>query len=165
MKERLVLALLIVGTGAHADDLSAQLEECSAIDNDAARVACYDGLVTDQAPEVPDVPAAAQDPEAEVATVPAAPASLGAERMPQKDRASEVREEPSEYLATVTRCDESADGRYIFFFDNEQVWKQSNADGVYFRDCSFDVTIRKDFFGYKMQLVGEKRRIRIKRLR
>ena len=53
----------------------------------------------------------------------------------------------------------------VTFFSNGQVWKQSKNDRVHFRDCNFDVTITKDFFGYKMQQEGENRRIRIKRLK
>ena len=45
------------------------------------------------------------------------------------------------------------------------MWKQANDKRLYFRDCQFDVTITKDFFGYKMQQVGEKKRVRIKRMR
>ena len=147
MKTRIILALLVAGTSAHADDLSDRVRECKTIGEDTARLACYDGLV-----------------RAEVASPPPAPASLGAETMRQKDRTGEAAEK-LEVSATVTRCSESADGRYVFYFSNGQVWKQSKNDRVHFGDCNFDVTITKDFFGYKMQQEGENRRIRIKRLK
>ena len=164
MKTRIILALLIAGTNAHADDLSDRILECSAIGEDAARLACYDGLVIAEASAVPTPPAAPAVPVAEVAAPPPAPASLGAETLRHKDRAAEAEEEVK-VSATVTRCGENADGRYVFYFSNGQVWKQSKNDRVYFRDCNFDVTISKDFFGYKMQQEGEKRRIRIKRMK
>ena len=170
MKTRIILALLIAGTSAHADDLSDRLRECKAIGDDAARLACYDGLVRAEvsaAPAAPVAPVASVAPAApvaEAASPPPAPASLGAETMPQKDRTGEAAEKV-EVSATVTRCGENADGRYVFYFSNGQVWKQSKNDRVYFRDCNFDVTITKDFFGYKMQQEGEKRRIRIKRVK
>jgi hypothetical protein len=148
MRTKTILALLIIGTNAHADDLSDRVRECSTIGEDAARLACYDGLVTAEASAVP----------------PPAPASLGAETLRHKDRAVAAEEE-IEVAATVTQCGESADGRYVFYFSNGQVWKQSKDDRVSFRDCNFDVTITKDFFGYKMQQEGESRRIRIKRLK
>jgi hypothetical protein len=170
MKKTIILALLVAGTNAHADNLSDRVRECKAIDEDAARLACYDGLVRAEvsaAPTAPAAPAASVAPAApvaEVASPPPAPASLGAETMRQKDRTGEAAEKV-EVSATVTRCGENADGRYVFYFSNGQVWKQSKDDRVHFSDCNFDVTITKDFFGYKMQQEGEKRRIRIKRLK
>lgn len=161
MKTKIILALLVAGANAHADNLSDRVRECKAIGEDAARLACYDGLISAEVSAAPTAPAA---PVAEVASPPPAPASLGAETMRQKDRTGEAAEK-IEVSATVTRCGENPDGRYVFYFSNGQVWKQSKDDRVYFRDCNFDVTITKDFFGYKMQQEGEKRRIRIKRLK
>lgn len=160
-----VLILLTAGTGALADELGDRVRECGAIENDAARLACYDGLVIAAASAAPVPPAAPVAPVvAEAASPPPAPASLGAETLRHKDRAAKAEEEIG-VSATVTRCGENADGRYVFYFSNGQVWKQSKNDRVHFRDCNFNVTITKDYFGYKMQQDGEKRRIRIKRLK
>ena len=171
-----LLILLTTTTVVQADDLSDRVSECGAIENDAARLTCFDGLVTSKAPVSPKPsvapvvpvapnPPAATETVADVASPPPAPESLGVETMRQKDRPTEAREE-IKVSATVTRCSESVDkGRYFFYFSNGQVWKQSKNDRVHFGDCSFDVTITKDFFGYKMQEVGEKRRIRIKRVK
>lgn len=161
MRSRLFIALLIVSTSAYADGLGDRVRECSAIENDTARLACFDGLDLTEAPPKPAAPVA---PVAEVAAVPAATESLGAETLRHKDRAT-GEEEDTGVSATVTRCTERSDGRYVFYFGNGQVWRQSKDDRVHFRDCNFDVTITKDFFGYKMQQDGEKRRIRIKRLK
>lgn len=160
MRKRIILALLVAGTNAQADNLSDRIRECKAMGEDAARLECYDGLVTAK------VSAAPAAPVTEVASPPPppAPASLGVETMRQKDRTGDAAEK-LEVSATVTRCGENVDGRYVFYFSNGQVWKQSKDDRVYFRDCNFDVTITKDFFGYKMQQAGENRRIRIKRLK
>jgi hypothetical protein len=164
MKTRIILALLVAGANAHADNLSDRVRECRAIGDDAARLACYDGLLSAAVSTAPTAPTAPAASVAEAASPPPAPASLGAETMRQKDRTGEAAEK-IEVSATVTRCGENADGRYVFYFSNGQVWKQSKDDRVYFRDCNFDVTITKDFFGYKMQQEGENRRIRIKRLK
>lgn len=162
-KTTVLLILLTTTTVVQADDLSDRVHDCGAIESDATRLACFDGLVTSKAPVEPTPPAATA-PVAEVASPPPAPANLGAETLRHKDRAAEAEDE-IKVSATVTRCGESAEGRYLFYFSNGQVWKQSKADRVHFRDCNFDVTITKDYFGYKMQQVGEKRRIRIKRLK
>jgi len=50
------------------------------------------------------------------------------------------------------------------YFDNEQLWKQSGAGRYRFSECDFDVTITKDFFGYKMKIDGGKT-LRVKRER
>ncbi len=93
---------------------------------------------------------------------PPVPENLGAEALPDKPGEDA---EPERFSATVTRCGESVDGRYLFYFENGQIWKQAKDNRLYFRDCQFDVTITKDFFGYKMQQAGEKKRIRIRRVR
>lgn len=168
----LVIALLLGGVQVQAADPAA----CRAIIDDAERLACYDAL--DDTPRPPEPPAlgapeaepapplspeagAAPEPPADM-TPPPAPADLGAEALP--DTREEKKEEKS-FSATVTRCGEMANGRYLFYFENGQVWKQANDKRLYFRDCQFDVTITEDFFGYKMQQVGEKKRIRIRRVR
>lgn len=66
---------------------------------------------------------------------------------------------------TVVECLQDARNDTYFYFDNGQVWKQKTDSRIKFGDCNFDVTITRDFFGYKMQLVGEARRIRIARVR
>lgn len=152
-----VLILLALNVCAQADDLGERVRYCSAIENDDLRLACFDGLTGLDAPSAPQV-------VAEVAAPPPAPENLGAERLRHKERAVEAEEEIN-VTATVTRCSEGGNDRYVFYFDNGQVWKQSNNDRVRFRDCNFDVTITKDFFGYKMQQEGETRRIRIKRVK
>ncbi|MDJ0710214.1 MAG: hypothetical protein QNJ14_07495 [Woeseiaceae bacterium] len=175
----LFVVLLLGSASAQASGLADALENCRALDDDAARLACYDALVPAAGPaeeatvaqvptEIAAVPPAqnttvtTETPET-AAALPSVPADLGAESLPRNpDNADKEKES---FSATVTRCGESVDGRYLFYFDNGQVWKQSKDNRLHFRDCQFDVTITKDFFGYKMQQVGEKKRIRIRRMR
>ncbi|MDJ0748731.1 MAG: hypothetical protein QNJ11_04570 [Woeseiaceae bacterium] len=163
----LIVVLLFGSTQAHSAELADNLAGCRAIANDAERLACYDGLAdtSSQAPPVAPsaetVVAPAPNTEAD-ATPPPVPEDLGAEVLPEKPGEEK---EPERFSATVTRCGEAADGRYLFYFKNGQIWRQAKDDRLYFRDCQFGVTITKDFFGYKMQQVGEKKRIRIRRVR
>jgi len=46
-----------------------------------------------------------------------------------------------------------------------QVWKQKNEPRQRYKECDFSVTITKDVFGYKMQIDGEGKQIRIGRIR
>jgi hypothetical protein len=65
----------------------------------------------------------------------------------------------------VSSCRKEKRGKYRFYFDNGQIWQQKDNRTVPWRECDFDVTIEKDFFGYKMLPVGEKRSIRISRIK
>jgi len=66
---------------------------------------------------------------------------------------------------TVVRCEKDVRKKMMFFFDNGQIWKQKDSKTVPWSKCSFQVTISKDFFGYKMLPDGEKREIRISRIK
>lgn len=77
------------------------------------------------------------------------------------------RDEEKEFIVqgTVVRCAVDATSKYLFFFDNGQVWKQKDNTKIRWKECAFDVTITKDFFGYKMIPVGETRKVRIGRVK
>lgn len=136
-----------------ADDITAgELQHCSAIDDSSLRLACYDRLSGRQE-SAPIAPAARPEPTAD---------DFGSESLPRD------RKDNDEKLAIevrVTRCTKNSRKKYFFYFDNGQVWKQASDKRLYFRDCDFNVTITKDYFGYKMQQEGEKRRIRISRIK
>jgi len=67
--------------------------------------------------------------------------------------------------ATVTDCQLDARGKYNFYFDNGQVWKQTDGSRSKYTDCDFAVSITKDGFGYRMVPDGGKRKIRISRIK
>lgn len=87
---------------------------------------------------------------------------LGSETLP---RGSRDEAEKLEVRATVSRCEKDFRKKYLFYFENGQIWKQTSDKRLYFKECSFDVTITKDFFGYKMKADNNKRQIRISRVR
>ncbi|MDH3305244.1 MAG: hypothetical protein OEM50_01145 [Gammaproteobacteria bacterium] len=166
LKSRLFMCRLLIASAfflgappqSHADALSEDaLQACSAIDDAPARLACYDEAVGRSAP-------AAKTP----ATLPAERPvkktldDLGDETLPGTGRADD---EALAVRATVVGCEKDARKKYVFFFENGQVWRQSSDKRVYFKNCNFDVTISKDFFGYKMQRDGDKGRIRIARVK
>ena len=87
---------------------------------------------------------------------------MGAEALPRKEgSAPDFRP----VRARVTDCRKDVSGKYFFVFENGQVWKQRDSSRLHFRDCAFEVTISKDFFGYKMQIEGDDRETRIGRVR
>lgn len=134
-----------------------ELRACSAIDDASARLACYDEAIGPPAP-------AANTSAAPRAEKPARKTldDLGAETLPGAGR---TEDEELAVRATVTGCKKDVRNKYMFFFENGQVWRQSSDKRVYFKDCNFEVTISRDFFGYKMLRDGDKGRIRIARVK
>jgi hypothetical protein len=123
------------------------------------------------APTVKEAPAAAAPAATEApATKPIAkevPAVTPAPLDDEIGKESLGRENKDELMVqgTVVRCTKDATKKYLFYFDNGQVWKQKDNTNFRWKDCAFDVTITKDFFGYRMTPVGETRRVRIARLK
>lgn len=70
-----------------------------------------------------------------------------------------------EVRGRVERCVKGRSGKYVFYFDNGQVWRQRGNARAKWKECSFDVVISKDAFGYTLVEVGETRKIRIDRVR
>ena len=137
------------GRGQEADDLA----RCNSIDDAGERLACYDAASGRNAEERP----VAAEPE-----VSALSDDIGQEQITQGDRPDD---ESTLVRGTVTNCQRDASGRYYFYFENGQVWKQKDERKLRHRSCSFDVLITRDFFGYRMQVVGEENEIRISRVR
>lgn len=182
----LLATTLVLGVPAPAradDSIPVELQRCASVAEATERLACYDELAGRAAPVLASTtkPESAAAPPAQAAPVvtaaeepvpvtapspaPAAPKTLDdidSETMP-----GATGEEEDELLvrARVTRCEKDARKKYYFVFENGQVWKQVSDKRLRYRECEFDVTITKDFFGYKMQVDGEKGRIRIDRIK
>jgi len=151
------------------------LRSCVAIESSSERLACYDQLAG-RKPPAPN--AAAREEPGDVEQPSAAPATAASAEPPTvstrtlDDLADETRpktvrdaEEEIVVRARVTSCEKDSRNKYYFAFDNGQVWKQSSDKKLRYRECNFEVTISKDFFGYKMQPDGSKSRIRIVRVK
>ncbi len=157
------------------------LKQCGAIQDQAARLACYDEVASRKpeaeppAPAVVETDAAAEqtseetesvtDAAAEVAAAPTANderlATLGDEQIGEQRKKSDM----LEIQARVVSCKKDDFRRYFFYFENGQVWKQKSDRRLSYKECDFNITITKDFFGYKMLPEGETRRIRISRVK
>ena len=135
----------------HAADAVEALRACAAVTDRDARLTCYDDL----SKRLLEDESATQTPSA---VPPSLPADLGGTAFEKMSGAPANK-------GRVTSCEKGADNRWYFFFDNEQVWKESNTGRYRFRDCNFIATISRDGFGYRMQQEGETRKIRVTRLR
>lgn len=165
-------AFLLAALMAGADgSIANELQRCSSIEDTSARLACYDGLSGPQS-VAPIAPSAAVDSlPVELSAVEASGAEQSADE-PLADPSPEtVRGDTDDKYETVTiqgtikKCRQDANKKYYFYFENGQVWKQSDRKRLNFKECDFNVTITKDFFGSKMQQEGEDRRIRITRVK
>ncbi len=180
------------------------LKQCAALQDQAARLACYDGIVArmpDAEPPTPEVtaPVLEQPSEEAVAAeeVSDADSVVADAEQVSKDAVAAVTEEASdegaaaaeeaaaakaandERLATlgqpgeqvevqarVVRCTRDSRRRYYYFyFENGQIWKQKSDRRLRYKECDFNVTITKDFFGYRMVPEGETGKIRIARVK
>lgn len=173
------LVLLCVTAPLQADDTIADgIQRCAAIAAPMDRLACFDTLagVPESAPvAVPDVAESPADIASEPApdtvaaptTEPAAPAAKTLDELDAETSPRESRDKDENLLvrARVTRCEKDARKKYYFVFENGQVWKQVSERRLRYKECEFDVTITKDFFGYKMQPDGEHRRVSIARVK
>lgn len=159
----LATVALAAAAAAHAQG-SGEMARCAEIADADERLACYDaavgrGSVPRSAPEV-----AEQETTSAESSTASAPLTqqVGEEQL---DPGLRAEREPESFRGRVTKCQQDANNKWYFYFDNGQVWKQRSGNRVRFRECDFGVTITKDSFGYRMQVDGEAKKIRIGRIR
>ena len=165
----LSLCMAAIPANGQQGSTSSALNKCAAIEDDGARLVCYDALaevlVTDSSQLEPpsDAPYVAASAGAVAAVDGPVPLTddVGKERVdPVED------EEQPRFAATVTSCRKNPQsGQYVFYFENDQVWKQSNYRALSLRNCEFDVEISKNAFGYEMYIPSKDRTVRISRLK
>jgi len=161
-----VMSTILVGVPAISHALSTieqQYLKCSAVARDSARLSCYDLVSREygqaQAAELePDEPQP-QVAEDEERFVPMSE-DMGLSSLERKET-----DERQTIRAKVTSCNLGVSGKYFFYFENGQVWKQVDSGRQKFEACDFTVTITRDLFGYKMQPDVDKRRVRISRVK
>jgi hypothetical protein len=145
------------GGGAAGESVVAGVLDCRSIADSAERLECFDTLAEAVSARSTENIGSAGD-EAGGQALPPLGDDVG--------RARADDEPAEEYTGRVTGCELSeASGRWIFTFDNGQVWRQSNTGRLPFRDCDFVVTLRRDVFGYKLEIPSANRSVRVTRIR
>lgn len=153
----LVIALDAGAAGAAEDTFAAGLLACKDIPDAARRLQCFDRLAAGVGEGNSAGMTSAED-EAGAKALPALGAEVGKPR--SEDEPAE------EYAGRVTSCEKSdVSGRWFFTFDNGQVWRQSNKGRLPFRECEFSVTLKRDLFGYKLEIPSENRTVRVTRVK
>lgn len=182
----LVAFALFVPLWAGADEM---LEECVAIDDDAARLACYDEAVgrddyldrrpaptlsgeTSQLPPAREVPPPApaarpvEQPVAEPGRVAATPAR--AAQKPADDFGLEQqRDDEKKFIRSRLDGEFTGwSGRTLFRLENGQVWRQSEPGRFRTQMDRPLITIERGVFNsYRLKVEGLNRSVRVKRVR
>lgn len=169
------LGLALLSGPALADDLQRKIDDCAEVENDDDRLGCFDALASrDEESYAPaGNEAAAVTPVTTAATIAEPESTSKDEEAPETTspiiapaRSRDEEKEKEVFDVRLTRCSQtSASGRQVYYLDNGEVWRQSNNSRNNVRNCDTPVTIRKDLFGYKMEVPSENRSIRISPVR
>ena len=154
---------------AESSDPIDELKACAKRANPDERITCYEALGK-RVLEADEATTAkkeehVQPPVAAEATVVVADSStpelkddLGGEHF-----AKETDPADAQNQGLITSCRYGRDDRWYFYFDNGQIWQQSNFGRLSFDECNFIATINKGLFGYKMKIDGRDGNIRVAR--
>jgi hypothetical protein len=152
-------------------------ESCAQINDDAARLACYDGLAhrapaaaaQPAAPVQPAAPAQPAAPEQPAAPAATPEARFGAETLNQPPPGTEPPKDVSKIEAHIAGPMNGWKPGTIFTLTNGQEWKVTGDDSAYYPDPVDGpaVVIRRGFFtgSYFMEIAGTGRKVKVRRVR
>ena len=163
----LLLSPLATAPVAADDDFLTAFKACQKIENDASRLACFDGLDTRQA----RVPAVATAPTPKKLTQEEKEDAFGASTIITKRKAeakAEEDEELNELTMALVETGKTRSGKYFFLLENGQMWRQIKADTTRLplpkKLDGVTVTIKRKKLGsHRLTLKG--RSVRVKRIR
>ncbi|NNF39825.1 MAG: hypothetical protein HKN64_00505 [Woeseiaceae bacterium] len=147
-----LLAILALGVPGIAGAEDA-LERCSLIDDDGARLACYDEISGRTSSPLQD-----SAPDAPVVVAPP-PATTEVKEAPANTARQNTR------TARVTACSSNVSDQLVFHLDNGEVWKQSNYKNLKLGECDFTVTLSRGMMGYKMRIDQTGKSFRVARVK
>ena len=144
---------------AQSVDAVEELKVFARMADQDARFACFDNLGKRVLREEP----ADNKPKQEKTAQPEAVTATATNAQPLPDDFGSSKS--IQYSGLITSCKKGHSGNWYFIFDNGQVWKEVNRRNLRFKECNFNATITNDAFGYKMQIDGVERTIRVRRNR
>jgi hypothetical protein len=161
---RLGALVILLNASANAQD-AADLESCANLEDPQARLACYDAASQGLQEEKLASPPVEAAPAGESVESPAAEDSAPAwDAIGEEQPGPEDEKEQSLRLA-LTDCRKGPTGKWYFYFDDGQVWKQKDNDRFSTKNCDGEVAISKDFFGYKIKFQTTENKIRAERVK
>jgi hypothetical protein len=148
-------ALLLMGAGG-------DLQQCAALQDPAARLACYDQAqqqreAPPEAPVAPEAPAAAPAP---AAPAPAAASERGIDGFGKPESA------PDSMTARIAGPFKEWRKGTLIRLDNGQVWKCLDDKSAYYPKLPDDaeVEITRGMLGYKMEIKAIRRSVYVRRV-
>lgn len=169
-----LLALLIAPAALPAaNDLTARLRVCAAMEDGASRLACYDKLSAAESAASPLAsPDRALPPTAAPAVKEAPPEpseedlfGLSSAQVRELGIFDEDEEDEEGIDAQVTRVAALGKGKFNYYLDNGQVWQQKFRESGFKVRVGDTVRIRRSLFGgYRMQ-GKQDRNVQVRRIR
>jgi hypothetical protein len=168
-RQKKILQFIVFGTVLSASfaanasaDLRDSIRSCSETEDAGERLSCFDRLsssINEQTDDPVESNArsggpAAENPDTEPASASGAAIESG----------SFGNENPRIQVKSVA-CQRDKQGEYTFRFDNDEVWRQVGSHRYRLSGCEFSATISRDFFGYRMHIEGDDKKMRVKRVR
>lgn len=77
----------------------------------------------------------------------------------------ENKESKNVITGMLMSCKKNSEGKYLFYLENGQIWKQVSSQKKKFGKCSGSITIGRDLLGHKMVRNDDGSSIRVRRLR
>jgi len=109
------------------------------------------------------MPAADEQPTV-MSAPPADPEELSDEIGRETVKGNQTDDRELSVRGRLVNCERGRSSKFVFYFDNGQVWRQKDNKRVSWTECNVEVTISKDFFGYKMVRDDDDRTVRIERV-
>lgn len=161
--------MLIVVAGlwvsvANAAELSDQLAQCRAVQNDLQRLTCYDNIGYKISPPAVEAVVTNEIPHTEIAATVSNPAtaatttdSFGIEHKIAEKTVPSIG-------STVVNIEQSRRGFWTITLDNGQKWRQITSDGFVLRKGEDVVISRGSFNSFLLSKKGSERQTKVTRL-
>jgi len=161
----LALIALSFSTMAYKPSLQKRLSVCAELKNDVKRLACYDKLVRKKhhLKEAKDEISAVRTVPEVAPKVTAAKASVAEKEFGIEHKISRTEDAPDSMTATVTSVKKNAYGKLRITLDNGQKWIQSDSGKLKLKKGEQVVITRASLGSFKLNRVGKKKAIKVKR--
>lgn len=163
------ILLIMVSTSsgiAQSADPIEELKACARMTDRDARFTCLDNLgervLREESADKKPMREKAAQPEA-VTTAPATNAQPLPDDLSVPPLGDGQESKDIKFSGMITSCEKGHFGDWYFILDNGQVWEEVKSRNRRFKECNFNVTITKDFFGYIMRIDALDKTIRVRR--
>lgn len=163
----LITFAICLGHVSYAQSGSATLQDCLAIEDDAERLACFEGVaraapaapVAEPEPNVAPPPGPIETPQVAAGSAPAPvvapqpapptqPVAQARPAPPPRPKATPRKERQDfNYVATVVQTDRDPFGKLLVKFSNGEIWKQTSRGRAVEPKIGSSADVRQSFSG------------------